>query len=98
MRVIPIDGRPPLPSRIRLLHGDARGRWAGDTLVAETTNFTNKMEYQGRREGLRLVERFRRESENTIDYQVTLEDPTTWTRSWTAAVPWERLPDRISGL
>ena len=96
MRVIPIDGRPPLPSRIRLLHGDARGRWEGDTLVAETTNFTYKMEYQGSRENLRLVERFRRVSESEIDYRVTVEDPTTWTKPWTVAVPWEKLPDKLN--
>jgi lysophospholipase L1-like esterase len=96
MRVIPIDDRPALPSRIRLLHGDARGRWEGDTLVAETTNFTDKMEYQGSRENLRLVERFRRVSETEIDYRVTVEDPTTWTKPWTVAVPWERLPDKLN--
>lgn len=96
MRIIPIDGRPPLPSRIRLLHGDARGRWEGDTLVAETTNFTYKMEYQGGRENLRLVERFRRVSENEIDYRVTVEDPTTWTTPWTINVPWEKFPDRLN--
>jgi len=96
MRVIPIDGRPALPSRIRLLHGDARGHWEGDTLVAETTNFTYKMEYQGSRENLRLVERFRRVSETDIDYRVTVEDSTTWTKPWTVAVPWEKLPDKLN--
>jgi lysophospholipase L1-like esterase len=96
MRVIPIDGRPALPSRIRLLHGDARGRWEGDTLVVETTNFTHKMEYQGSRENLRLVERFRRVSDTEIDYLVTVEDPTTWTKPWTVAVPWEKLPDKLN--
>jgi lysophospholipase L1-like esterase len=96
MRVIPIDGRPALPSRIRMLHGDARGRWEGDTLVAETTNFTYKMEYQGSRENLRLIERFRRVSETEIDYRVTVEDSTTWTKPWTVAVPWEKLPDKLN--
>ncbi len=96
MRVIPIDGRPALPSRIRLLHGDARARWEGDTLVAETTNFTDKMEYQGSRENLRLIERFRRVSATEIDYRVTVEDPTTWTKPWTVAVPWEKLPDKLN--
>jgi lysophospholipase L1-like esterase len=96
VRVIPIDGRPPLPARIRLLHGDARGRWEGDTLVVETTNFSNRMEYQGSRENLRLVERFRRVSDAEIDYRVTVEDPTTWTKPWTVAVPWERLPDTLN--
>jgi lysophospholipase L1-like esterase len=96
MRVIPIDGRPALSSRIRLIHGDARGRWEGDTLVAETTNFTDRMEYQGSREHLRLVERFRRVSDTEIDYRVTLDDPTTWTKPWTVAVPWERMPDKMN--
>ena len=96
LRVIPVDGRAPLPSRIRLLHGDARGHWEGDTLVAETSNFTNRMEYQGSRENLRLVERFRRVSAEEIDYRVTVEDSTTWTSPWTVAVPWERLPDKMN--
>ena len=96
IRVIPIDDRPHLPSRIRLLHGDARGRWEGDTLVVETTNFTDKMEYQGARQNLRLVERIRRVSPTDTDYRVTVEDPSTWTGPWTVQVPWERMPDRLN--
>jgi len=96
IRTIPLDGRPPLPARIRLLHGDARGRWDGDTLVVDTTNFTNRMEFQGSREHLRLVERFTRTSADTITYRLTVEDPTTWARSWTVEVPWQKLPDRLN--
>jgi hypothetical protein len=96
IRTIPVDGRPSLPVRIRLLHGDARGRWEGDTLVVETTNFTNKMDYQGSRENLKLIERFTRVSEEEINYRLTVEDPSTWTRSWTVEVPWQRLPDKLN--
>lgn len=95
IRTIPLGARP-LPSRIRLLHGDGRGRWEGDTLVVETSNFTNRMEYQGSRENLKLVERFTRVSANEITYRLTVEDSTTWTRPWTVEIPWEKLPDTLN--
>ena len=83
-RVIPVDGSPHLPSHIRLRHGDARGRWEGDTLVVDVINFTQRTDVRGSRENLHLVERYRRVDANTLTFQVTLEDPTTWTRPWTA--------------
>jgi hypothetical protein len=94
MRTIPVDGSPHLPSKIRLLHGDARGRWEGDTLVVDTTNFTPKTEFFGARENLRLTERYTRVAEDRITYRVTVEDPTTWTRPWTFEMPWLRQPAR----
>jgi hypothetical protein len=96
IRTIPVDGSAHLPSRIRLLHGDSRARWDGNTLVIDTTNFTQKMEFRGSRENLHLVERLTRVSDDRITYRVTVEDPTTWTRPWTFDVPWERMPDRLN--
>lgn len=84
-RVIPITNRPHLPADIRVYHGDARGRWDGDTLVVDITNFSQRTDYRGSREKLHLVERYRRTDANTLSIQVTIEDPTTWTRPWTAA-------------
>ena len=82
-RVIPTDSRPHLPSSIKQRFGDPRGRWEGDTLVVDVTNFSPKFSYQAARENLHLVERFRRVDANTIEYTVTVEDPTTWTKPWT---------------
>ena len=67
--------------------GDSRGHWERDTLVVETTNFSSKANFRGAGEHLRLVERFTRTGENTIDYRFTAEDPTTWVQPWTVAVP-----------
>ena len=83
-RVIPIgDRHVPLPSHVRQWLGDPRGRWEGNTLVVETTNFTRKTDYHGSRENLHLTERFTRLDAETVQYEVTVEDPTTWTRPWT---------------
>jgi hypothetical protein len=87
-RIVPLDGRPHLPPDLRLDMGDARGRWEGDTLVVETTNFRGRSAYRGSNpETLRLVERFTRIAPDKIRWAVTVEDPTTWTRPWTFAVP-----------
>jgi hypothetical protein len=96
IRTIPVDGSPHLPSKIRLLHGDSRGRWEGNTLVIDTTNFTQKMDFRGSRENLHLVERLTRASDDRITYRVTVADPTTWTRPWTLEVPWERMPEKLN--
>jgi hypothetical protein len=92
-RVIPTDGRPHVGDAIRQWLGDARGHWEKDTLVVETTNFADKTNYRwatpwrASRPTLRLVERFTRIDNDTIDYRVTVEDPTMFVRPWTAAVP-----------
>jgi hypothetical protein len=86
-RIIPLAGRPHLPSHLRQLMGDSIGRWDGDTLVVETTNFTNKTNYRGSGENLRLVERFKRTAPDILLYQVTIDDPTTFTRPWTIELP-----------
>ncbi len=82
-RVIPVTDRPHLPPHVREPFGDSRGRWEGQTLVVDVTNFEPYMEFQNSRENLHLVERLTRRDANTLEYTVTIEDPTTWTRSWT---------------
>jgi hypothetical protein len=89
-RIIPLDGRPHAPPNIRKWLGDSRGRWEGDTLVVDTTNFTDKNNFRGSREKLHVVERFTRADENTIRYEFTVDDPTTWTKPWSAEMPLAR--------
>ena len=86
-RVIPTDGRPHTSQSIRQWMGNSVARWEGDTLVVETTNFTDKVLYRGAAEKLRLVERFTRVGRGSIEYRVTISDPTTFTRPWTLAIP-----------
>jgi hypothetical protein len=95
-RVIPITDRPHLPSHVRLWWGDSRGRWEGDTLVVDVTNFSAKTDFQGSRENLHLIERYTRKDANTIEYVVTIEDPTTWTRPWTVTQELSRQPDQAN--
>jgi hypothetical protein len=83
-RVIPLDGRPALTGTIPQWLGSSRGYWDGDTLVVETKDFTNKTNYRGAGAQLHLTERYRRVDVDTIDYRITVDDPTTWTRPWTA--------------
>ncbi len=91
VRIIPTDGRAHAPSSIRQWMGDSRGRWDGNTLVVETTNFHPNREWRGATSNLHLVERFTRVDEDTISYQFTVTDPTTWSRPWTAETPWPRI-------
>ena len=84
-RVIPLDGRPH--GTMRQWHGDSRGRWEGDTLVIETINFTDKTNFRGSGANLRLTERYRLVDRGTLEFRVTIEDPTTWTRPWTVQIP-----------
>jgi hypothetical protein len=83
-RTIPITNRPHVSPDVRLFHGDARGHWEGDTLVVDITNFTQETDFHGSRQNLHLIERYRRIDANTLSFQYTVEDPTTWTRPWTA--------------
>jgi hypothetical protein len=87
-RVIPTDGRPHLNTSLRQWMGNSVGRWDGDTLVVETTNFTDKVLYRGAAENLHLVERIRRVGANELEYRVTISDPTTFTRPWTLSIPY----------
>jgi hypothetical protein len=84
-RIVPLDGRPH--GKIRQWVGDSRGRWEGDTLVVETRNFLRETMFTNSSANLRLVERFTRQDANTLMYEFTVEDPTTWTRPWTAQIP-----------
>ena len=88
VRVIPLDNRPHLASGVRQWFGDSRGHWEGNTLVVDTTNFTDRFPFHGSSDKLHVVERFTRTAEDTITYQFTVNDPTTWDKPWTAEIPW----------
>jgi hypothetical protein len=99
-RVIPMDGRKHLSSPIRNYVGDARGRWDGDTLVVETTNFHPSGNPMGgglrqSDENLRLTERFTRVADDTLRYQFTVDDPTVWTKPWTAVIFWKQAKGEV---
>jgi hypothetical protein len=94
-RIVPTDGRPHLPPQIRPLLGDSRGRWDGDTLVIDTTNFTTETRFRGSDENLHLTERFTRTDRDTLMYEFTVDDPTAFTARWTAALPMARSEERI---
>ena len=86
-RIIPLDGSPHISDNIRLFPGDSRGRWEGDTLVVETKNFTDKTRFQGSSVALHVVERFTRVDADTILYEFTVDDPTSWMSPWSAEIP-----------
>jgi hypothetical protein len=87
VRIIPLDRRPHLPSGVREWLGDARGHWEGNTLVVETTNFTDKSHFRGATENMRLIERFTRTDANTLNYDFTVEDSATFSKPWSASIP-----------
>jgi hypothetical protein len=102
-RIIPLDGRPHLNPRVKTYMGDSRGHWEKDTLVVETTNFTDKVAigsngagYPGdpgyHSEALRVTERFTRTSQTTLRYEATIDDPKTWVQPWTIRIELERTP------
>jgi hypothetical protein len=84
---------PHLPAGIRQWFGDSRGHWEGNTLVIDVTNFSPKTDFQGSRENLHLVERWIRTGPKTLEYEVTIEDPTVWTRPWTVKQEFTRESD-----
>lgn len=101
VRVVPLDGRPPVPDHIRQFNGDSRGRWEGDTLVVETTNFGKEVYDPGVTGGgmranvdgtFTLIERFTRTAPDTLVYEFTIEDPTWYTAPFTARIPMTRSP------
>ena len=92
-RIVNLSGSHP-PSQVRLRHGDSRGRWEGDTLVIETTNFSPKFNYRESGGNRRLVERYRRIDEDTLAYEMTIEDPTVWTAPWTVRQELKRQSDQ----
>ena len=92
-RVIPVSSNPHVPQDVRQWWGNSRARWEGDTLVVDVTNFTPKTYFQGSYENLHLTERWRRLDPNTIEYTVTMEDPTVWTRPWTVKQEYRKQSD-----
>jgi hypothetical protein len=85
-RVIPLDNRPHVAQSIRQYVGDGRGHWEGNTLVVETTNFTDKTPYRGSSDQLKMIERFTLLGPDTVEWAVTFDDPHTWARPWTFAM------------
>lgn len=94
-RIIPLDGRPHQPETVRTWTGDSIGRWQGNTLVVDTTNFSSKTNFMGAAQNLHLIERFTRVAPDEIDYEMTINDPTTWTRSWTAMARLRQTDERL---
>ena len=94
-RIIPLDGHPHLGPNIRQYLGDSRGHWEGNTLVVDTTNFNEKTNFHGSGENLHVIERFTRVDAETIVYEFTVEDPTTFTRSWKAELPMTKIKGPI---
>jgi hypothetical protein len=97
-RNIVMNGTPHLPAGIRQWWGDSRGHWEGDTLVVDVTNFSPKTDFQGSRENLHLVERWARTSATTLEYSVTIEDPTVWTRPWTVKQDFTKQSDEANRI
>jgi hypothetical protein len=94
VRIIRIN-QPHLPSTVRKWMGDSVGRWEGDTLVVDTTNFTDKTRFRGSTDQLHVVERFWRDADNTVMYRFTVEDPATWVKPWTGEYPWPATHEQV---
>ena len=97
-RNIAMNGSPHLPANIRQWYGDSRGHWEGDTLVIDVTNFSPKTDYRGSRENLHLVERWTRTGPTSLEYTVTIEDPTVWARPWTVKQTFTRQSDQANRI
>jgi len=94
--VIPITKRPHLPKNVQLYRGDPIGRWEADALVVDVTNFSDETDFHGSRENLHLVMRLTRNDANTLAVQFTADDPTTWTKPWTAVQELEKADERTT--
>jgi hypothetical protein len=97
-RNIVMDARPHLPASIRQWYGDSRGHWDGDTLVIDVTNFSPKTDFQGSRENLHVVERWTRTTPSTLQYEVSIEDPTVWARPWSVKEEFSRQSEQDNRL
>jgi hypothetical protein len=95
VRIVPTDGRPHLPPSVTKWLGDSVGHWEGNTLVIDTTNFDPGREWRGSTSGMHLIERLTITDPKTLKYEFTVEDPTTWTRPWTAENVWPRIEPGI---
>ena len=94
VRIIPLDASPHAPSTVRQYMGDSRGHWEGDTLIVETSNFNYRAgnaNLRGARDGFKLIERFKRTDEETLSYEFTVDDPSTYTKPWTAQLPFAKI-------
>jgi hypothetical protein len=94
-RLVALNGRPHPPAHIRSLTGDSIGHWEGDTLVVDTTNFSQEAGFRGASKDLHLVERFSRVDANTLKYEFTVDDPATWTAKWSASIPMTKTDELI---
>jgi hypothetical protein len=94
-RIFPIDGGPHVSKAIAQYHGDSRAHWEGDTLVVDTTNFVPDAFRLTNTERLRVTEKFRRVADDTVEYYVTLDDPSTWSRAWTLMIPLKKTGERM---
>jgi hypothetical protein len=94
-RIVPLDGRPPLPRQARFWLGSSRGRWEGRTLVIETTNFAEPVTFRGSDENLKVIERFTLERPDALRYEFTVDDPTAFTKPWTGAFTMTRSPEMV---
>jgi hypothetical protein len=94
-RVVPISSQPHLPKNVKQLHGDPRGRWEGDTLVVETTNFSVGNLFLGTSPDVKLTERYTRVSRDFINWEITVDDPATWVKPWTFMVRLKRSDDQL---
>ena len=94
-RIVDLTRREHMPQHIRFLTGDSIGRWDGDTLVVDTTNFSLEGGFRGATAKLHLVERFTRESPDALRYEFTVDDPDTWPRPWSASIPMARTDERM---
>ena len=94
-RVIPLDGRPHLPSTVQQWLGDSRGHWEGDTLVVDTTNYKPRSFMSVSSEKLHVIERFSRTGPESLKYEITIDDPGTWTKPWSLMIPWKHSPKPI---
>src|SRR6267142_3480334 len=95
-RTIPIANRSHLPKDVRQYWGDSIARWEGDTLVVDVTNFGDETNFYGARENLHVIQRFKRVDASTLSVELTAEDPTTWTRPWTAVQELEKADDKTT--
>ena len=94
-RVVPLDGRSAISSKIRQWMGHSLGRWEGDTLVVETTHFRDEQEFRGTSRDLTLIEQFTRIDDDTIDYRATVDDVSSYAQPWTVAVPMKRVDEDV---
>ena len=97
-RTIGLGDRPHLPSSVRQWAGHSVGKWEGETLVVDTTNFTNKTNFNGSRDGLHLVERYTRTAPDVLMYRVTIDDPSVFSRLWTVEIPLLRADDKANHI